>query len=457
MVPPEYNTAFWQMVLDIMTEGVMLVQEGGAIAFVNRAMETLTGYSRKELLGKTCAFLDFDCCPRDHSSQGRVPCPLFASGKLTSKHCSLRRKDGARLTVVKNAQVLDDQTGRALFAVEVQSDLTRLQEQEHEISHLRRLIAEQYGFHGMIGVSPPMQNLFDLIKKAAASEAPVLIYGESGTGKELVAKAIHKIGKKSKGPFIRVNCSVLSDSLLESELFGHVKGAFTGADRTTKGRFEAAHQGDIFLDEIGDVPLATQVKLLRVLQESEFERVGDYRTISIDVRVIAATHRNLHRRITEGLFREDLFYRLNVIPIFIPPLRERSGDVPLLIEHYVTRTAAATGKPITGVDRDAMDFLTRYDWPGNVRELINAIEYAFVVRSEGVITKNDLPEMNISPPMTRSTIRDVRSPHDDKERLVHALTMARGNKAGAARILGVSRQTVWSWVKKYGVEIDRTG
>ena len=454
MISQAISPTFWMTVLDIMTEGVMLVEEGGAILFVNTAMEAFTGYSREELTGKTCAFLDFDCCPRDHRAESQGPCPLFRHGKLTSKSCSLRRKDGTRLTVLKNARVMDDEVGEAIFAVEVQTDLSLLKQQEQEISQLRRIISERYGFHGIIGSSAPMKNLFDLVKKAAASDAPVLIYGESGTGKELVAQAIHKLGKKSGGPFIRVNCAVLSASLLESELFGHVKGAFTGADRTTKGRFEAAHRGDIFLDEIGDVPLSTQVKLLRVLQEKEFERVGDYRPIPIDVRVIAATHRDLRAFIKEGSFREDLFYRLNVIPIFIPPLRERPGDIPLLVGHLISQTAAVTGKPITGVDRDAMDFLTHYHWPGNVRELINVIEYAFVVSSGGVITRSDLPEMSLTPLITSSPNQGSRTVQREKERLIEALIMADGKREAAARILGVSRQTVWSRIKKYGIDVD---
>ncbi|MEW6348331.1 MAG: sigma 54-interacting transcriptional regulator [Thermodesulfobacteriota bacterium] len=451
MIPSQQTPEFWKTILDIMTEGVMLVENGGKILFVNRAMEGFTGYSRHELLGKTCAFLDFDCCPRDHSAKTAGPCPLFKYGRLSSKTCSLKRRDGSRLIVVKNAQVIDDAKDQFLIAVEVQSDLTALREKEQEISQLRRIISEQYGFDGMVGRSPAMRNLFDLIEKAAESDAPVLIYGESGTGKELVASAIHKRGRRSKGPFIRVNCAVLSDSLLESELFGHVKGAFTGADRTTKGRFEAAHKGDIFLDEIGDVPLSTQVKLLRVLQEKEFERVGDYRPVPIDVRIVAATHRDLRALIRDGLFREDLFYRLNVIPIFIPPLRERPGDIPLLVEHFVSRTAAATGKPITGVDREAMDVLTRYLWPGNVRELTNAIEYSFVVCIGDVITRSDLPDLGASPTDTGST--KEQDPYEERARLVRALVAVKGKRSDAARLLGVSRQTLWSWMKKYQIDL----
>jgi two-component system, NtrC family, response regulator HydG len=455
MMLPENSPLFWKTVLDIMTEGVMLVESGGKIVFVNRAMETLSGYAREELVGRTCGFLDFDCCPRAPAPEKQGPCPLFRNGKMTSKECTLRRKDGDRLTVLKNAQVLADEEGQAIFAVEVQTDSTKLLQKEQKIFELKRLLSERYGFHGIMGQSPAMQDLFDLVRKAALSNAPVLVYGDSGTGKELVAKAIHKLGHRNKGPFIRVNCGALSESLLESELFGHVKGAFTGADRTTKGRFEAAHSGDIFLDEIGDVPLATQVKLLRVIQEKEFERVGDYRTIRIDVRIIAATHRDLRVLVRKGLFRDDLFYRLNVIPIFIPSLRQRRQDIPLLIEHFIHQIATTTGKKITGVDGQSMEFLTHYDWPGNVRELINVVEYAFVVCTGNLITLSDLPEMSLSRPAIRERNEHDQALQDDKERLIQALVTTGGRKADAARLLGISRQTLWSRIRKYHIDAEQ--
>lgn len=455
MIPHPANPAFWKTLLDIMTEGVMLVEDGGTIIFVNHAMELLTGYSREELVGKKCALLDFDCCPRNPKGERQGPCPLFRDGELCDKRCSLKRRDGAYLTVLKNAQVVQDEKGQVLCAVEVQSDLTKLERNEQEIRRLRSIFEDRYGFHGIIGTSAPMIALFDLVKKAAASNAPVLIYGESGTGKELVAAAIHKLGNKSEGPFIRVNCAALSQSLLESELFGHVKGAFTGADKTVKGRFEAAHKGDIFLDEIGDVPLSTQVKLLRVIAEKEFERVGDYKPVPIDVRVIAATHRDLRTSIRKGLFREDLFYRLNVIPIFVHPIRDRPGDIPLLIGHFIRESSARTGKRITGVDPDAMSFLTSYSWPGNVRELINAIEYAFVVCNGEVIRRSDLPEMSLSPPSMAPGVEEDGTGKLDKERLIDALIVAEGKRVAAARMLGVSRQTVWSWIKKHDIDVER--
>ncbi|MBM4326885.1 MAG: PAS domain S-box protein [Deltaproteobacteria bacterium] len=449
------DPVFWKTILDTMTEGLMLIEEGGKIVFINRAMELLTGFSHDELVGRRCSVLDFDCCPRMPGKEQQGPCSLFKEGHLIDKHCSLKRKDGTLVTVLKNARVIPDPEGHSLCAVEVQSDLTRLRQTEKEVLHLRNLLCERYGFHGIVGTSPQMRTLFDLMSKAATSDAPVLMYGESGTGKELVAAAIHRLGKKSKGPFIRVSCAALSESLLESELFGHVRGAYTGADRTTKGRFEAAHTGDIFLDEIGDVPLSIQVKLLRVIEQKEVERVGDYRPVPIDVRIIAATHRDLRALMARGLFRDDLFYRLNVIPIVVPPLRERPGDVPLLVSHFIRQISARTGKCITGVDREAMEVLTRYNWPGNIRELINVIEYALVVCAGDTISRGDLPELTRASHTPLAPAHNAAMRRTSKERLIDALIVAKGKRGDAARVLGVSRQTVWSLIKKHGIDVDR--
>lgn len=447
------DSSIWKDVLNAMTDGLMIIEKGGKILFVNRAMELLTGFSSEELVGSRCSKLEYDCCLRVPDSDEATSCPLFKHGELVDKYCSLKCKDGTLLTVVKNARVIGGAASKSLCAVEIQRRITSADEGDHQVNHLRSLLNERYGFQGIIGISPKMKSLFDLMKKAAGSDAPVIIYGESGTGKELVASAIYRLGAKSKGPFIRVNCAALSESLLESELFGHVKGAFTGADRTTKGRFEAAHTGNIFLDEIGDMPLSTQVKLLRVIEKKEVERVGDYRPIPIDVRVIAATHRDLRSLISAGLFRDDLFYRLNVIPIVVPPLRGRSGDFPLLVSFFIREICARTGKCIAGVDREAMEALSAYSWPGNVRELINVIEYAFVVCTKDIITLDDLPELGSRHRDQVATERDRHAQNTEKDNLIEALVAARGKRTAAARMLGVSRQTVWSRIKKHGIDV----
>ncbi len=275
--------------------------------------------------------------------------------------------------------------------VETFVDISEVVAQERVIFRLRRELTREDSFHGILGKSPSMRQLFNLITSAAQSEAPVVITGESGTGKELVAAAIHRLSGRSNGPFIKVNSAALNESLLESELFGHVKGAFTGADRSRIGRFEAANGGDIFLDEIGDMPATTQAKLLRVLQEKIIEKVGDHRAIPVDVRVISATNKDLGDLMASGSFREDLYYRIGVIPIHLPPLRERSEDIPLLVENFVERARLKTKKLIQGMSKEALDLLMTYPWPGNIRELINVIDYTFVVCPEGTILPEHLP------------------------------------------------------------------
>ena len=286
----------------------------------------------------------------------------------------------------------------------------------------------------------------------------MIIYGESGTGKELVAAAIHHLGSRSKGPFIKVNCAALNESLLESELFGHVKGAFTGAERTRLGRFEAANHGDIFLDEIGDLPLSTQVKLLRVLQEKEIEKVGDHKPITVDVRVLSATNKDLKTLMEEGRFRDDLFYRIGVIPIYLPPLRERHEDIHLLIDAFISRIRLKTQKPINGMARKALVLLESYDWPGNVRELINVIEYAFVLCSGDEIKPEHLPANLFGSPRSLSRKQPnsrLQISSDDRARLLEALKRTGGNKSEAARLLGISRVTLWKRLKKYDIEVDK--
>ncbi|MCD6297492.1 MAG: sigma 54-interacting transcriptional regulator, partial [Deltaproteobacteria bacterium] len=369
---------YWQTVVHTMLDGLMVVDPDGIILSINDAMEELTGYRKDELIGQSCEILECDTCFGTRARGGDRHCALFKDGQVRHSKCVLKKKNGSPLHVLKNAAILIDKDGVVVGGVETLADCTELVAKDRVISSLRRELSIEDSFQGIIGQSNSMCQVFDLIKSAAPSEAPVVIYGESGTGKELAATAIHNLGPRSKGPFITVNCAALSESLLESEIFGHVKGAFTGADRTRVGRFEAASGGDIFLDEIGDLPLSTQVKMLRVLQEKKIEKVGDYHPIAVDVRVLAATNKDLKRLMEEGRFRDDLYYRIGVIPVYLPPLRERREDIPLLIDTFIKRIRIKSQKQIRGMNKEALELLTRYDWPGNVRELINVIEYAFV-------------------------------------------------------------------------------
>jgi PAS domain S-box-containing protein len=454
----EEHSNYWETVIDTMMDGLMVVDPEGVIISINKAMEIITGFSRDELVGQSCAILDCDTCFGTRAEGHDKYCALFKEGQVSRRKCTLRKKDGKPLYVHKNAAVLKDNDGKVIGGVETLTDLTAVVSKDRVITRLRRELSGKDGFKGILGTSPPMQQIFDLISSAAQSEAPVIIYGDSGTGKELVAAAIHKLGVRRKGPFIKVNCAALSESLLESELFGHVKGAFTGADRTRIGRFEAANGGDIFLDEIGDLPLSTQVKLLRVLQEKEIEKVGDHHPLSIDVRILAATNKDLNRLMEEGRFRHDLYYRIGVIPIMLPPLRERREDIPLLVESFINRIRLKTDKPISGMSREAMELLMDYDWPGNVRELINVIEYAFVLCSEGEILPDQIPARVSGQTLSTMPKRRVSQRLDadeEKRRLMEALTAAGGNKSEAARILGISRVTLWKRLKAYDIQVDK--
>jgi two-component system response regulator HydG len=457
MLDEEYSN-YLETVIDTMMDGLMVVDPEGVIISINKAMETITGYSKDELVGQPCAILDCDACFGTRAEGHDKYCALFKEGHVSRRKCMLRKKDGKPLFVHKNAAVLKDSDGRVIGGVETLTDLTEVVTKEQVISRLRRELSGDDGFQGILGKSPTMRQVFDLISSASQSEAPVIIYGDSGTGKELVASAIHKLGIRRRGPYIKVNCAALSESLLESELFGHVKGAFTGADRTRMGRFEAANGGDIFLDEIGDLPLSTQVKLLRVLQEKEIEKVGDHRPVKIDVRILAATNKDLNRLMEEGRFRQDLYYRIGVIPIILPPLQERREDIPLLVETFINRIRLKTDKPITGMSKEALDLLFHYDWPGNVRELINVIEYSFVLCHQGEIMPNHLPaRVTGEHPRVTPKRRSAQRPSGDeeRERILEALEATGGNQSKAAEILGISRVTLWKRLKALDIQVNR--
>jgi len=327
-----------------------------------------------------------------------------------------------------------------------------------ENTHLRQELRERYDFSNIIGTSGPVRQMYEQVAQVARTNTTVLIRGESGTGKELIAHAIHYNSLRAKKPFIKISCAALPDTLIESELFGYEKGAFTGADARKKGRFELAEGGTLFLDEIGDVNLATQVKLLRVLQEREFERVGGTETIKVNVRLIAATNKDLERAITEGTLREDLFYRLNVFTIFVPPLRERKVDLLLLADHFLEKFSREHGKIIKRISTPAIDMLMSYHWPGNVRELENAIERAVLMCDGQVIHAHHLPPTlqtaEASGTVTHVSLRDAVIAYE-KDLIQDALKTTRGNRAKAARLLDTTERVVNYKVRKYGVDAER--
>jgi len=456
MFEDELNV-YWKMVVDTIKDGVMIVDTGGTVVSVNRGLEKITGFSKDEMLGNSCAILNCNIFEYARRNKGDQWCVLFKTGAMNMRRCTLMTKEGRFVQALKNASLLHDAEDNIIGAVETITDITEIVEKDNQIAAFRRELRAEDGFHGILGTSPPMQQVFSLITNAALSDAPVIIFGESGTGKELVAKAIHKIGIRTKNPYVKVNCAALNEALLESELFGHVKGAYTGAYRNRVGRFEAAEQGDIFLDEIGDLPITTQVKMLRVLEEKVIERVGDNRPVHINVRIISATNRNLNELVDKGFFREDLFYRINVIPIIVPPLRDRVEDIPLLAESFFRRIQLKNDKKIEGISNDAMRLLLEYPWPGNVRELKSTFEYAFVTCQDSMIEPFHLPPNILQ---GRKLLKAVNNPSPDKDemkkqKLIEALEQSGGNQSRAAMILGVSRVTVWNRMKKYGINFSR--
>lgn len=343
---------------------------------------------------------------------------------------------------------------------------TRRLRRENE--YLRRRLWQEWGYGEIIGKSKAMQKVFSLIERVAATDSTVLILGESGTGKELVARAIHQASLRRNGPFIPVNCGAIPEELLESELFGHEKGAFTGAIKTRLGRFELAHGGTIFLDEVAEMSSKLQVKLLRVLQERAFERVGGIRSIKVDIRVIAATNRDLEKEVREGRFREDLYYRLNVIPVLLPPLRERKEDIPLLVEYFLNRFAHQKRLESKGIDQEALDILMRYDWPGNVRELENVIERMIILSTGEKLTAADVPEYirgrldtarlddiyNIEIPDEGINLPALVSEFE-KRLILKALDKTGWIKNRAAKLLHINRTTLIEKMKKQKIMTPR--
>jgi len=331
--------------------------------------------------------------------------------------------------------------------------LAEHQELVKENLSLRQRLEDRYRFENIIAKSSKMQRVIEIIKVVAKSNATVLITGESGTGKELVARAIHSQSHRRNKPFVAVSCAALPESLLESELFGHEKGSFTGAYAQKKGKFEFANGGTLFLDEVGEMSANIQVHLLRVLEEKEFARVGGNEPIRVDVRVISATNKDLRKAIEKQEFREDLYYRLNVVNIELPPLRERKEDVPLLAEHFLHKFAMENQKEITGFSPESMEIVLDYDWPGNVRELENAIERAVILAKDSLITVADLPQENLSQVRLASTGKNLKEV--EKNHVLNVLRETGGNYSEAARILGISRMTLYNKAKEYGFDVKK--
>lgn len=431
----------YQTLFENLAEGIFTINTRWRITSFNQTAEKITGYRREEVLGSYC----WDIFHSDLCDAG---CPLRTTLETgvsrMDQDVRMLSKEGRRISVLTNTSVVRDRSGTVVGAVETFRALAP--QTEDGASPAQQL-------SNIVGQSPQMQKLFKMLPEVAASEASVLITGESGTGKELFARALHNQSPRKDGPFVAVNCSALAESLLESEIFGHEKAAFTGAVRSKVGRFELAKGGTLFLDEIGDLKPELQIKLLRVLEERVFERVGGTRLLKLDARIIAATNRDLSKALRDGAFREDLYYRLRTVPLVIPPLRQRTEDIPSLVEHFIKRFNKSTVKEVRAVDPKVINKFMAYNWPGNVRELERVMEYAFVFVKGPVIFISHLPSLGEDSDQadTASLPTAPLYTASDQERMrqevIYALEKCGGRREDAAQLLGISRTSLWRRMK----------
>ncbi|WP_394752945.1 sigma-54 interaction domain-containing protein [Crenothrix sp.] len=416
---------------------IYIVDKNQQVLYWGDGMEKLTGLRQENTVGKPC-LAEFTLAETDDNQEQSI---------------KLSQANGDKTTLKKISQILLDKSG--LFAGGIVL-LTEASESASNTFLPKVLATAKQNFHGILSRSPTMHDVFQIIQNAAETEATVLVRGESGSGKELVAKAIHNLSARRHAPFLAVNCAALSSNLLESELFGHVRGAFTGAIKDHSGLFQRANGGTLFLDEVAELPLELQAKLLRVLQERNYIPVGGDRTIEVDVRIVAATHRSLREEVKNGQFREDLMYRLRVVPIFLPPLRERREDISLLIWHFITQHNDERVRIIEKIDPQAMRLLLDYAWPGNVRELHNVVEYAFAVGRGSTLRLSELPpEFKETRVAEASKQLYKRGPaldtEDELAAIRQALQQSHGRAGLAANVLGMSRATFWRKRKSHGL------
>jgi len=439
-----------EAILESISDGVFTVDMNWFISSFNRAAEEITGVPRKEAVGRRCSevfrssMCGFDCALQQTLNTGK---PVIGkSGYIIDA-------DGNRIPISVSTAVLKNSEDIVIGGAETFRDLS-------DVEALRRELKGKYMVGDLVSRSPLMQRLFEILPAIAASPSTVLILGETGTGKELVARTIHELSPVCLGPFVAVNCSALPDTLLESELFGYKAGAFTGANKDKPGRFSMARSGTLFLDEIGEISPALQVGLLRVLQEKAFEPLGGTRSETTDARIIVATNKDLTEQTRKGLFREDLYYRVNVVRVELPPLRRRKEDIPLLAEQFIERFNRLQGKAIEGIEAEALSLLMAHHWPGNVRELKNVIERSFIMCSEGFIGIGHLPEELKAQEASVSMGSDARSFRDliDTQSIHTALERNDNNRLAAAKELGIHKTTLFRRMKRLGISLpERDG
>lgn len=443
-----YDEQQLKIILDSLDIGVFTVTRGGLINFFNTKAEMISGHSRKDVLGKPCSMLLAD----EPEEDGALLMQSLKDGKSRSNSDGfMTAKDGKHIPIQADYMALRNEQGRMVGGMATFQDLSL-------IHQLNRVISNRYTFADMIGKDRQMQKLFEILPVVAASEATVLIRGATGTGKDLLAKVIHNASERRAKPLVKVNCAALPDNLLESEMFGYVKGAFTGADRDKPGRFQEAEGGTIFLDEIGDLPPYLQAKLLRVLEDREFYPLGSRKTTKVDVRIIAATNQDLEELVGQKRFREDLFYRLNVIQLELPPLRGRKGDLPLLIEHLFRQLKAAKGSGIKRLSEEALEILLNHDYPGNIRELENILEHALIICEGAVIEKKHLPlvlrkgiSRRASAVAKQASAHASPDQYGEKEHILLMLNQHHWHRGRTAEALQIDRTTLWRKMRKYNL------
>jgi len=435
------NNDTTEIILDSIADGVFTVDRDWRITSFNRAAEEITGILKEEAIGQRC-------CDVFHASICETNCALnetFETNRpVVNRTAYIIDADGVRVPISISTAVLRDKKGDAIGGVETFRDLSTIEE-------LRRELEKKYSFHDIISKNSEMLRIFDILPGVAESDSTVLIEGETGTGKELIARALHNLSHRKDKPFVAVNCGALPDTLLESELFGYKAGAFTDARKDKPGRFAVAESGTIFLDEIADISPALQVRLLRVIQERTYEPLGATESVQADVRIVAASNRNLDKLVKSGKFREDLYYRINVIRVKLPPLRERKEDIPLLVDHFIRRFNNLKKKLIADVSPDVLAVLVGYDYPGNIRELENIIEHAFVLCRGTVIDIENLPE-NVRPEEGRPLARLTSMDDIEVAFITEALRRNNFNRKETAQELGMHKTTLWRKMKKLGIQ-----
>ncbi len=444
------------MVLEAMADGVFTVDAEGRFVSWSPGAERITGYRKEDVVGKPCRIMEGPNCKGFSTVADLLESPDPPPEGICNQECKALARDGRELYLHGNVRVLTDADGAVVGAVGTFTDLTSFIQANEKITLLEEQTKYRHAFQRLVGKSAPMQEVFRRLRLASQSDVTVLVTGESGTGKELAAQAIHALSARHDKPFLSINCGAIPETLLESELFGHVRGAFTGAVRDKAGIFESADGGTLLLDEIGDISPLLQLKLLRVLQEHEVQRVGATRPRKVDVRLIGATNKDLAGLVKEGTLRDDFYYRVHVFEITLPPLRERREDIPLLVDHFIREMARATHKSVSGIARDALQRLMDYPWPGNIRELRNAIEHAFVTVQGENLNLLDFPveirQPDAPPDASVASARNSEADTPERQRILDALRKVGGSRTEAAKQLGYSRVTLWKKMRQLNID-----